>query len=96
MVGNDDYGSGGEPGPLETFTVANAKTVAGWAASKHIAELSFWALARDRTSDGTPDCVLGTVGGDTCSGVPQAAWQFSHIFEPFTSGRDGDGHGGRY
>jgi Glycosyl hydrolases family 18 len=85
MVGNDDYGSGGEPGPLETFTVANARTVASWAQSLHIAELSFWALARDRTSDGTPDCVLGTVGGDTCSGVKQSAWQFSHIFEQFTS-----------
>ena len=26
----------------------------------------------------------GHRGSDTCSGVSQSTWQFSHAFEPFT------------
>jgi hypothetical protein len=74
MVGIDDYGA------AETFTTADATTVENWAVSKGIAELSFWALQRD--NGGCP----GTKGSDSCSGVSQSTWQFSHTFEPFTSG----------
>ena len=77
MVGIDDFGA------AETFTTANAPTVESWAVSKGIAELSFWALQRD--NGGCP----GTGGSDSCSGVSQSTWQFSHTFEPFTSGGTG-------
>ncbi|GAA5180691.1 glycosyl hydrolase family 18 protein [Rugosimonospora acidiphila] len=74
MPGIDDFGS------AETFTTADAPAVESWAASQGIAELSFWALQRD--NGGCP----GSGASDTCSGVPQSTWQFSHAFEPFTSG----------
>jgi hypothetical protein len=74
MVGIDDIG------PAETFTTADAVQVERWAARQGIAELSFWALQRDNGG-----CV-GTGGSNTCSGVAQQTWQFSHTLEPFTKG----------
>jgi hypothetical protein len=74
MVGIDDYGSGGETGPLEVFTLADARNVVRWAAGKHVGELSFWALGRD--NGGCP----GTAGSDDCSGVVQAPYQYTRIF----------------
>jgi hypothetical protein len=73
MIGIDDFG------PPEIFTTADAHTIERWAAGRHLAELSFWALQRD--NGGCP----GTAGRDTCSGITQSTWQFSHAFEPFTS-----------
>ena len=73
MLGIDDYG------PPEVFTPADARAVEKWADSKHLAELSFWALQRDNGG-----CV-GTAGSDSCSGVDQRTWQFSKTFEQFTS-----------
>ena len=75
MVGIDDYG------PPEIFTPADAVFVEHWAKATGIAELSFWALERDNGG-----CV-GTAGSDSCSGVAQSTWQFSHTFEPFNSWR---------
>jgi hypothetical protein len=74
MPGIDDFGA------AETFTTADATTVENWAVSKGISSLSFWALERD--NGGCP----GTGGSDTCSGISQSTWQFSHTFTPFTSG----------
>jgi chitinase len=85
MIGYDDYGSGGETGPPEILTLADAKTVTAWARVHHIAELSFWALNRDKTADPDPSaaCTLGTPGGDTCSGIAQKPWEFTHIMSAF-------------
>ncbi|MFF4055701.1 chitinase [Streptomyces sp. NPDC001668] len=74
MPGIDDYG------PEETFTVENALAVEEWAEAKRINTLSFWALQRD--NGGCP----GTGGSDSCSGIAQDTWAFSHAFEKFTSG----------
>ncbi|MGW7194309.1 glycosyl hydrolase family 18 protein, partial [Streptomyces sp. NPDC054838] len=74
MPGIDDYG------PAETFTTADATAVYDWAASRGINTLSFWALQRD--NGGCP----GTGGSDTCSGIAQDPWYFSHAFAPFTGG----------
>ncbi|QHA08688.1 chitinase [Streptomyces broussonetiae] len=74
MPGVDDYG------PAETFTTADATTVYEWAVSKGINTLSFWALQRD--NDGCP----GSGASDSCSGIAQDTWYFSHTFEPFTGG----------
>jgi hypothetical protein len=41
--------------------------------------LSIWAIQRD--NGGCP----GTVDSNTCSGITQNAWDFSHALEPFTS-----------
>ncbi|QMU72944.1 carbohydrate binding domain-containing protein [Streptacidiphilus sp. P02-A3a] len=75
MPGVDDYGT------AETTTVADAANVEAWANTKGLAELSFWALERDNDS-----CAVGTAGSDTCSGITQNTWDFSHALEPFTSG----------
>jgi hypothetical protein len=40
--------------------------------------LSIWAIQRD--NGGCP----GTVDSNTCSGITQNAWDFSHLLEPFT------------
>lgn len=74
MPGIDDYG------PAETFTTADATAVYDWATAKGINTLSFWALQRD--NGGCP----GTGGSDTCSGIAQDPWYFSHTFAPFTGG----------
>ncbi|MEU8465961.1 carbohydrate binding domain-containing protein [Streptomyces sp. NPDC029003] len=75
MPGIDDYGA------AETFTTADATAVYDWAVAKGINTLSFWALQRD--NGGCP----GTGGSDTCSGIAQDPWYFTHTFAPFT--RDG-------
>jgi len=74
MPGVDDFG------PAETFTTADAPTVESWAVSQGLGELSMWALQRD--NGGCP----GGAAADSCSGVAQSTWQFSHAWEPFTSG----------
>jgi chitinase len=73
MIGIDDYGPGGETGPLEIFSLADARNITDWATSKNIAELSFWALGRD--NGGCP----GLASSDDCSGIAQTNWQFTHI-----------------
>jgi chitinase len=73
MPGIDDYGKG------ETFTTADAKTVYNWAVSKGINEISMWASERD--NGGCP----GTGGSDSCSGISQSTWYFSHTWEHYTN-----------
>jgi hypothetical protein len=74
MPGVDDYG------PAETFTTADAPTVYDWAVARGINTLSFWALQRD--NGGCP----GSGASDTCSGIAQDTWYFTHTFAPFTGG----------
>jgi hypothetical protein len=81
MIGIDDYGTGGEAGPPEVFTLADARAVRSWATANHLGQLSFWALGRD--NGGCP----GTAGSDDCSGVAQKPYQFTHIMAPFTRRR---------
>ncbi|MEY9874799.1 hypothetical protein ABH931_004299 [Streptacidiphilus sp. MAP12-33] len=73
MPGIDDYGK------PETLTTADAKTVYTWAVSKGVDEISMWASERD--NGGCP----GTAGSDSCSGISQSTWYFSHTWEPYTS-----------
>lgn len=72
MIGIDDFG------PPEVFTLQDGPAVLHWATARGLGELSYWALQRD--NGGCP----GTGGSNTCSGLTQSSWQFSHIFEPFT------------
>ncbi|MFJ9348272.1 ricin-type beta-trefoil lectin domain protein [Streptomyces sp. NPDC101237] len=64
----------------EIFTTGNATTLTGFAKSKGIQELAFWALGRDKA------CATNGQLSDTCSGTPQSAWQFSSTFNTLTGG----------
>ena len=75
MPGVDDFGT------PETTTVADARNVETWAAGKGLASLSFWALQRDNGG-----CPGGTAGSDSCSGIAQGTWDFSHALEAFNGG----------
>jgi chitinase len=77
MIGLDDYGSGGETGPLEVFSPTDAIATTIWAYARGIGQLSFWALARDN----------GNCPGqhiEDCSGVRQAEWQYTRTMKLFT------------
>jgi hypothetical protein len=56
----------------------DATTMLGFAQSNNMNFLSIWAIQRD--NGGCP----GTVDNNTCSGITQGTWDFSHILEPFT------------
>jgi hypothetical protein len=73
MPGIDDY-----PGKTEITSLANAGQVLDFAAHKGIGLLSIWAIQRD--NGGCP----GTIGANSCSGITQGTWAFSHLLERFT------------
>jgi hypothetical protein len=50
-----------------------------FARSKGMDFLSIWALQRD--NGGCP----GAIDSNTCSGIKQSPWTFSHLLEPFTA-----------
>jgi hypothetical protein len=72
MIGVDDFG------PPEIFTLDDARTIEHWATDRGLAMVSFWALQRDNGN-----CPGGSAS-DSCSGLTQTTWQFSHTFERFT------------
>jgi hypothetical protein len=76
MNGIDDY-----PKQTETTTLAHATQLYNFAVDPqhHLGVLSMWAIQRD--NGGCP----GVGGANDCSGIVQDTWDFSHIFEPFTS-----------
>jgi hypothetical protein len=74
MPGIDD-----NPTKAEVTTLADAGALTRWATGHGIDTLSIWAIQRD--NGGCP----GTNGSNTCSGVAQRPWQFSHILNRFTS-----------
>jgi hypothetical protein len=57
----------------------DATTMLNFAQADNMNFLSIWAIQRD--NGGCP----GTVDSNTCSGITQNTWDFSHILEPFTS-----------
>jgi len=57
----------------------DATTMLNFAQANNLNFLSIWAIQRD--NGGCP----GSVDSNTCSGITQNAWDFSHILEPFTS-----------
>ena len=73
MPGLDDY-----PKKTENTTVAHAQQVYGYARANGLNTLSIWAIQRD--NGGCP----GVTGSNSCSGIVQSTWEFSHLLEPFT------------
>jgi hypothetical protein len=74
LPGIDDY-----PKKTEVTSVSDAQTMLNFAQANDMNLLSIWAIQRD--NGGCP----GTRDSNTCSGVTQNTWDFSHVLEPFTS-----------
>jgi hypothetical protein len=62
----------------ETVTVADFRTILSYAQTHHLARLTFWSANRDRP------CPGAYPNDDTCSGVSQAAWDFTRTFAAYT------------
>jgi hypothetical protein len=73
MPGLDDY-----PKKTEKTTVAHAQDVLGYAQANGVDTLSIWAIQRD--NGGCP----GVTGSNSCSGIVQNTWDFTHVLQPFT------------
>ena len=73
LPGIDDY-----PKKTEVTYLTDAQTMLSFAQSEGMNFLSMWAIQRD--NGGCP----GTIDSNTCSGITQNTWDFSHILEPFT------------
>jgi GH18 family chitinase len=73
MPGLDDY-----PKKTESTTFAHAQQVLDYARSHGVDTLSIWAIQRD--NGGCP----GVTGSNSCSGIQQGTWDFTHLLQPFT------------
>ena len=73
LPGIDDY-----PKKTEVTSIADANTMLGFAHQQGMNFLSIWAIQRD--NGGCP----GTRDSNTCSGITQNTWDFSHALESFT------------
>src|SRR5437764_2699906 len=76
LPGIDDY-----PKKTEITYLSDAQRLYDFAKSVGINALSIWAIQRD--NGGCP----GTTDSNSCSGIVQNTWDFSHILEPFTASR---------
>jgi hypothetical protein len=73
LPGIDDY-----PKKTEVTYPADAQAMLNFAQASTMNLLSAWAIQRD--NGGCP----GTRDSNTCSGITQNTWDFSHLLEPFT------------
>jgi hypothetical protein len=73
LPGIDDY-----PKKTEVAYLPDAQTMLNFAQASNMNLLSVWAIQRD--NGGCP----GTRDSNTCSGITQNTWDFSHLLEPFT------------
>jgi hypothetical protein len=73
LPGIDDY-----PKKTEVTYLPDAQTMLNFARQESMNFLSIWAIQRD--NGGCP----GTRDSNTCSGITQNPWDFSHLLEPFT------------
>jgi hypothetical protein len=74
LPGIDDY-----PKKTEVTYLPDAQTMLNFAQQEGMNFLSIWAIQRD--NGGCP----GTRDSNTCSGITQNTWDFSHLLESFTS-----------
>jgi hypothetical protein len=73
LPGIDDY-----PKKTEVTSLTDAQTMLNFARTNGMNFLSVWAIQRD--NGGCP----GTRDSNTCSGITQNTWDFSHLLEAFT------------
>jgi hypothetical protein len=74
LPGIDDY-----PRKTEVTFLADAARLRRFAARVGIGTLSMWAIQRDNGA------CPGRIDSNTCSGIIQPPWAFTHLLEPFTS-----------
>jgi Glycosyl hydrolases family 18 len=74
LPGIDDF-----PKKTEVTSLSDAQTMLNLAEQHGMNFLSIWAIQRD--NGGCP----GTTDSNTCSGITQNDWDFSHLLEPFTA-----------
>jgi hypothetical protein len=65
-------------GKIETTWLSSVAKIMTFASRVHMSLLSIWAIQRD--NGGCP----GKTDSNTCSGIKQQPWAFSHLMEPFT------------
>jgi Glycosyl hydrolases family 18 len=73
LPGIDDY-----PRKTEVTYIADAQRLLTFAQANGINTISMWAIQRD--NGGCP----GVTDSNSCSGIVQNTWDFSHLLEPFT------------
>jgi Glycosyl hydrolases family 18 len=73
MPGLDDY-----PRRTESTSLTDAQRVYDYARTYKFNTLSIWAVQRD--NGGCP----GNTGSNSCSGIMQNTWDFSHVLNPFS------------
>lgn len=73
MPGLDDY-----PRRTEVTYLADAQRLLDFARTNGISLVSMWAIQRD--NGGCP----GNTGSNSCSGIVQNTWDFTHLLSPFT------------
>jgi hypothetical protein len=73
LPGIDDY-----PRKTEVTYLSDAQRLLDFARANGIGTLSIWAIQRD--NGGCP----GVTDSNSCSGIVQSDWDFSHLLEPFT------------
>ncbi len=74
LPGIDDY-----PGKTEITYLSDTRTIVNFARVHGLGLLSIWAIERD--NGGCP----GAIDSNSCSGIKQPTWAFSHLLEPYTS-----------
>ncbi len=74
LPGIDDY-----PKKTEVTYLTDAQAMLNFAQANGMNFLSIWAIQRDNGA------CPGTRDRNTCSGIVQNTWDFSHLLEPFTS-----------
>jgi len=72
LPGIDDY-----PKKTEVTYLADARQVRDFARARRLPLISIWAIQRD--NGGCP----GTIDSNSCSGIKQPAWAFSHLLEGY-------------
>jgi hypothetical protein len=73
LPGIDDY-----PGKTEITYLSDTRRILGFAQAHGLGLMSIWAIQRD--NGGCP----GTIDSNSCSGIKQPTWAFSHLLEPVT------------
>jgi hypothetical protein len=67
-----------QPAAQARATVSDTRRILGFAQAHGLGLMSIWAIQRD--NGGCP----GTIDSNSCSGIKQPAWAFSHLLEPVT------------
>ncbi|QEL54512.1 chitinase [Chromobacterium paludis] len=70
----------------ETFTLANAASLAAFASGNGIGTLAMWSVSRDQACPGNAANV-----GPACSGISQTAYAFSNVFKTAAQNHWGSG-----